>query len=158
MHHFWQETILNGRRCWNFVDKPDQIEEADWEAFPEEMLTRCIRFTEGQDVLRWGYMDRGMFNIKEAYNIQIGNRVEEEETWKKIWTLNLWPKVGLFAWLVVRGHILTCENLQMHGVHGPSQCCLCSQVKETTSHVLDCFPYASAIWDKGAIGFRRSDR
>ena len=93
---------------------------ADWEAFQEEMRNRCIRPTKGQDVLRWGYMDRRMFNIKEAYNIRIGNRAEEEETWKKIWTLNLWPKVGLFAWLVVRGRILTCENIQKHGIHGPS--------------------------------------
>ena len=76
------------------------------------MLNWCIRLTEVHDVMIWGYTDRGMFNIKEAYNIRIGNRVEEEETWKKIWTLNLWPKVGLFAWLVVTGCILTYENLQ----------------------------------------------
>ena len=99
-----------------------------------------------------------MFNIKEAYNIQIKNHTEEEETWKKIWTLNLWPKVGLFAWLVVSGRILTCENLWKRGVHGPSQCCLCSQAEETTSHLLDGCPFAAAIWDKGAMGFRKSDR
>ena len=69
MHHFWQERIINGRRCWNFIDKPDQIEEADWEAFQEEMLNQCIRLTEGQDVLIWGYTDRVMFTIKEAYKI-----------------------------------------------------------------------------------------
>ena len=119
---------------------------------------QCIRPVEGQDVLIWGYTDRGMFNIKEAYNIRIGNRVEEKETWKNIWTLILWPKVGLFAWLVVKGCILTCENLQKHGVHGPSQCCLCSQAKETTSHLLDSFPFAVAIWDKGPMGFRKRDR
>ena len=84
----------------------------DWETFQEEMHRRSIKPMEGSNVLRWGYSDKGMFNIKEAYNIRIGNRAEEVETWKKIWTLNLWPKVTLFAWLIVKGHILTCENIQ----------------------------------------------
>ena len=99
-----------------------------------------------------------MFNIKEAYNIRIGNRAEEVETWKNIWTLNLWTKVALFAWVIVKGRILTCENLQKRGIHGPSQCCLCSQAKETTNHLLDSCPFAAAIWDKGAMGFWKSDR
>ena len=84
--------------------------------------------------------------------------MEEEEIWKKIWTLNLWPKVGLFAWLVIKGCILTCENLQKRGVQGPSQCYMCFQGKETMSHLLDNCPFAAAIWDKGAMGFRRSDK
>ena len=75
-----------------------------------------------------------------------------------IWTLNLWTKVSLFAWLVVKGRILTYENLRKRGVHGPSQCYLCSQAEETTNHLLDSCPFAAAIWDKGAIGFRRRDR
>ena len=52
---------------------------------------------EGNDVLRWGYLEKGTFNIKEAYNIRIGNDDEEREIWTKIWTLNLWPKVATFA-------------------------------------------------------------
>ena len=70
-----------------------------------------IKPTEGPDVLRWGYLEKGMFNIKEAYNIQIESCAEDGETWKKIWTLNLWPKVATFAWLIVKGRILTSENL-----------------------------------------------
>ena len=99
-----------------------------------------------------------MFNIKEAYNIRIKSQVEDGETWKKIWTLNLWPKVATFAWLIVKGCILTSENIQNRGIQGPSQCFLCSQAEETTNHLLDSCPFAAAIWDKGAMGFRRSDR
>ena len=99
-----------------------------------------------------------MFNIKEAYNIQIGNHTEDEEIWKKIWTLNFWPKVATFSWMIVKGRILTGENLRKRGIQGPSQCCLCSQAEETTNHLLDSCPFAAAIWDKGAMGFRKSDR
>ena len=83
------------------------------------MRGRSIRPTEGHDVLRWGYLDKGVFNIKEAYNIRIRNDAEVEELWKKISTLNLWPKVTTFAWLTVKGHILTGENLRKRGFQGP---------------------------------------
>ena len=75
------------------------------------MHKRSIRPTEGPDVFRWGYLEKGMFNIKEVYNIRIGNSAEDRETWKKLWTLNLWPKVATFAWLSIKGCILTTENL-----------------------------------------------
>ena len=41
----------------------------------------CILLKEGDDVLHWGYSQRGNFRIKEAYNIRI--RIEDEE--EKIW-------------------------------------------------------------------------
>ena len=47
------------------------MELADWVAFQEEILSGFIKLKEGLDVLRWGYTDRGMFSIKEAYNIRI---------------------------------------------------------------------------------------
>ena len=47
VHHFWQEEIINGRRCWNFINKLDHIEVEDWETFQEEMCMHCIRPTEG---------------------------------------------------------------------------------------------------------------
>ena len=75
------------------------------------MLKRFIRVKEGPDILKWVYMDRGSFSIKEAYDIRLGNQMEADETWKNIWTSNQWPKVVLFVWLVVRGRILTSENL-----------------------------------------------
>ena len=96
--------------------KPDQIEEEDWKAFQEEMRGRSIRPTEGHDVLRWGYLDKGVFNIKEAYKIWIRNDVEFGELWKNISMLNLWPKVATFAWLMVKSCILTGENLRKHGL------------------------------------------
>ena len=84
VHHFWQDHHPNERRRWIFSIKPDQIEEDVWEAFQEEMRGRSIRPIEGHDVLIWGYLDKGVFNIKEAYNIRIRNDTEVEELWKNI--------------------------------------------------------------------------
>ena len=84
--------------------------------------------------------------------------VEMDDIWKKIWDVNLWPKVALFVWLAVRGRILTCDNLRKRGIIGPYQCCMCHQVEETMGHLLEICPFAAVIWDKGAMMFRRSDR
>ena len=37
-----------------------------------------IQVKGGPYILIWGYFERGYFSIKEAYNIRIGNHVEEE--------------------------------------------------------------------------------
>ena len=109
------------------------------------MHRRSIKTTEGLDVLRWGYLEKGMFNIKETYNIRIGSHAEDGETWKKLWTLNLWPKVATFARMMVKGRILTGENLRKRGFQGPFRCCLCLQAEETTNHLLDSCPFSMAI-------------
>ena len=53
-----------------------------------------------------------MFSIKKAYKIKIRGQIEEDEIWDKVWTSNPWPKVAIFCWLVVRGRIITRENLR----------------------------------------------
>ena len=43
------------------------------------MLKHFVKVKEGPNILRWGYKDRGSFNIKESYNIILGNHVEDDE-------------------------------------------------------------------------------
>ena len=47
VHHFWHDENLNGRRCWNFIDKPNQMDMADWEDFQEEILNQVIMLKDG---------------------------------------------------------------------------------------------------------------
>ena len=83
----------------------------DWGAFQEELHRRYVRVKEGSDILRWGYKEKGIFSIKEAYNLKINQQGDEEGIWRKVWTVNHWPKVALFIWLVIKGIIITSENL-----------------------------------------------
>ena len=99
-------------------------------------------------------MTKGSFSVKEAYSIRILRNVVNDDIWKKTWTANLWPKVALFVWLVVRKRILTIDNLRKRGIQGPSQCCLCYQAEESMGHLLDNCPFDSIVWDKGAMRFR----
>ena len=143
---------------WDFQEKTEQVSDQEWEAFHEELNKRFIKVQEGPDILRWGYTTKGSFSIKEAYSIRISRNAVTDDIWKKRWTANLWPKVALFFWLVVRERILTIDNLRKQGIQGPSQCCLCYQAEESMGHLLDSFPFASTVWDKGTMRFRKSDR
>ena len=73
---------------------------------------RFIRVKEGPNILRWRCKEKGIFSIKEAYNIKIDLHEDDEGIWRKVWTVNHWPKVSLFIWLVIKGRILTSENLR----------------------------------------------
>ena len=93
------------------IEPSKQISKADIKSLEEELNSRVIRVKEGVDRIRWGYSQKGMFSIKEAYNIKIRGQAEEDEICEKVWTSNPWPKVAICCWLVVRGRILTWENL-----------------------------------------------
>ena len=84
----------------------------DWGDFQEEMIQHFVKVKKGPEILRWGYTNRGSISIEKAYNIRLGNHEEDDGIWKKKWTVNLWPKVSLFVWLVFRGRILTNKNLR----------------------------------------------
>ena len=72
---------------------------------------RFVRFREGPNIFRWGYKEKGIFSIKEDYNLKIEPHEDNNGIWIKVWTVNHWPKVSLFIWLVIKGRILTSENL-----------------------------------------------
>jgi hypothetical protein len=85
----------------------------------EEMSKRKIPKLEGEDILRWGHHPKGTYSTQEAY--QIITQVDPPPTnglWCKIWSLQHWPKVTIFLWLVSHSSILTWDNLSKRGFVG----------------------------------------
>ena len=112
VNQYWEGNNHGDRRKWVLPIEPSkQISKADIKSLEEELNSRVIHVKEGVDRIRWGYSQKGMFSIKEAYNIKIRGQAEEDEIWEKVWTSNPWPKVAICCWLFVRGRILTWENL-----------------------------------------------
>ena len=113
MNQYWEGNDQGDRHKWVILLGPlDQILKAELKALEEDLNTHVIKVKEGVDRLKWGYSQRGMFSIKEAYNIKMRGQAEDDDIWAKVWTSNPWPKVAIFCWLVVRGRILTGENLR----------------------------------------------
>jgi len=65
-----------------------------------------------------------------------------------VWKLEALPKIKFFIWALLKGKILTTENLQKIGINGPSRCPNCYGAEETMHHLfVDC-PYAVDCWKK----------
>ena len=66
--------------------------------------------------------------------------------WKKIWKLNVPPKVRTFLWRACSNILPTRGNLHRRKVQVEPTCGLCCQCIETVEHVLwDC-PLARNVW------------
>ena len=131
----------------------------DMGPWQDEMSKRKIPKLTGEDILRWGYLPRGTYSIREAYHIKTqSDPVPTREVWSKIWNLKHWPKITLFLWLVTHSSILAWDNLSKRGFVGPSICMLCGEAAETMNHLLNSCPYTAQIWDQSALIMRTSDR
>lgn len=111
---------------------------------------RKIEIREGPDQIRWAFKAPGQFNFKEA--VELASRtgmLPTKKKWCSIWNLNHWPKITLFLWLLLRGRILTWENLKRHGMVGPSRCVLCQQGKK---HPNICYRIVSGQQKYGTRG------
>ena len=54
------------------------MSDEDWGAFQEELHMRFVRVMEDSDILRWGYKEKGLFGIKESYNLKIDPHEDDE--------------------------------------------------------------------------------
>ena len=77
---------------------------------------------------------------------------------EKVWNMNPWPRTTTFNWLFLNIRILTRDNLRKRGMQGPTQCPLCLHEEEKMNHLMDQFPFSSALWDRGPSVFLKSDR
>ena len=113
----------------------------------QELQKRKIEKREKEDQLRWGYGQSRNFNIKEAAGLLRGDQNSQAgKKWVKLWNMGLWPKITLFLWLLVKGRILTWENLRRRGMTGPLRCVICNEAEETMDHLLNQCKWAKGMW------------
>jgi ribonuclease HI len=158
---YWQENSPEDKwRKWHLDKERINLDaRVDVEPWQEEMSKRKILKLEGEDILRWGHRPKGTFSTQEAYQLltQI-NPPPTNELWRKIWSLQHWPKVTLFLWLISHSSILTWDTLSKRGFTGPSICLLCERAEETMNHLLNSCSYTAQLWDQLAIIMRTTDR
>ena len=129
----------------------------------ETILTLPLNHQITQDRLVWmenkvhTFTDRSAYQV--ALRLQQPNRAEnslmqaQENTWKKIWKLNVPPKVRTSLWRACSGRLPTRQNLHKKRVRIEEHCELCDHLTETVSHVSWECPLARNVWAlfKGSI-------
>eukprot|EP00253_Pinus_taeda_P030148 PITA_30148 len=147
---FWDISQIQGKwRSWRSIDFiDDNPMKIKAEALRSLLKQRMVLVTEGQDQLRWGNNNKGIFNLMEAKGILLGlDSSVLGKTWQHLWKYQGWMKIKIFMWLVHHKKILTWDNIRKRGVLGPSRCQLCEELEETMEHILNSFSYTTWLWD-----------
>jgi ribonuclease HI len=75
-------------------------------------------------------------------NPNFGRRMETPNFGRRMET----PKVKHFNWTLLKGKVLTAENLRKRGILGPSICFFCRAEEESSHHLFFHCPFAQSCW------------
>ena len=112
--------------------------------------------TSELDTLNWTENTTNVFTVKSAYRVVLRmkerSRIEHSTAgqyrhhWKKIWTLNVPPKVRNFLRHACSNILPTRENLSRLKVSVEPHCEFCCQLSESVGHLLWECPFARNVW------------
>eukprot|EP00253_Pinus_taeda_P003328 PITA_03328 len=131
---------------WDFPPIPPVLEPS-LKILQNNLQNRAPIKKGAADGFRWDPTGSN-YSIKSGYQY-ICNDIHQTPTWihwRIIWNSEAIPKVKFFNWLLLKGKVLTAENLNKRGINGPSRCPNCCSAEETIQHLfLDC-PFAKQCW------------
>ncbi|WVZ54481.1 hypothetical protein U9M48_005268, partial [Paspalum notatum var. saurae] len=111
-----------------------------------ELVARIthVQLVGHHDKAVWSITEHGQFTVKSLYNFLV-NQIALPMNNKKLWKLKLALKIKIFVWFLMKGVILTKDNLKKRNWYGDDGCCFCNK-KETIQHLFfDCH-VAIFVW------------
>ena len=147
-------SLINENSKWR---KLDLVKALFLQFEANEILKIPLRHSLPEDPLIWLGNRKGSFSVKSAYYIA-RELVEFEATgasssnhlaspfWKKIWHVNVPPKVKIFAWRVCLDGLPTMLNLRRRGLNIAGFCQICDKELESISHALFHCNHTKKTW------------
>lgn len=136
----WNMNLINA----NFVE-PDV-----------SVICRIPISNSAEDIWAWQPEKHGHFTVKSAYRVlvsksrqtyQPGSSINQEKVWKKMWKLEVPPKVKNFWWRIIHDFIPCRAVLKRRHMERIDFCDTCGQ-QETTMHaIFDC-TWARIFWEQ----------
>ena len=122
--------------------------EGQWNKLKQHLKGASPIHRDEEDNYLWD-PSNGQYTVKTGYKIlQDQTNQQEWEPWKIAWKSESLPKIKNFIWTLLKGKILTSENLKRkRGFHGPSRCPLCQQVEETIQHLFQDYKFSRECWE-----------
>lgn len=122
----------------------------------EDILAVPLNQLSSPDKLIWKENRTHSFLVRTAYQVALRLKIPHQaehssvqvqgSTWRRIWKLNVPPKVRTFIWRACSNCLPTRENLHRRRVRVESICEICHQQPETNSHLLWECPFAQNVW------------
>jgi len=109
-----------------------------------------VQLEDQPDTLKWNLTRHDVFTVQSMYNYYIHSNFVP--TNKHMWKLKLPLKIKVFVWFLIKGVILTKDNLVKRNWIGSERCCFCNN-NETIQHLLfDCH-VSHFIWRTIHVAF-----
>lgn len=122
----------------------------------EDILQIKLGNLSSRDKLVWKENKAKVFSVKTAYQValwlhhpHVGEHslaTMDQKIWKRIWSINVPPKVGTFVWRACFYILPTKTNLFHKKVPVDPLCSVFGQADETTVHILWECPLAHNVW------------
>lgn len=110
-----------------------------------DLLSLAGTIPNRDDTVFWSASSDGAFSVSSAYKLVLGNHASTFD-WKKIWKLDLPPRIRHFLWLAAHNRLLTREACMKRNISSSASCPRCGAAVETILHVLRDCPSSRAIW------------
>jgi ribonuclease HI len=116
----------------------------------------------GDDWLAWHYEKSGVYSVRSAYRALLSSKESREaainggvghsnlqnvDKWKRLWKLNVLPRVRVFWWRVLKGILPDYATLTRRHVRVHSTCSVCNSASETLYHAMMECGHAKQFWN-----------
>jgi hypothetical protein len=160
-------SLKKGQSTLRWVSQLMHGERREWD---DEILRQCflphdateVRKTRlsdrGDDMITWFYERTGLFTVPNAYRLAMD--LEQKETgqercsanpdgsrplYKNIWTVNMPPKVRVFAWRVAKDSLATQADRKRRTLVQHATCQVCVKEDKIAHHAVVRCPKAGVL-------------
>ena len=140
------------RRAWNDAWVPPLPEAVPDQRVAElislqELLADCCLSEAAHDAWVWSGPS---FTTRAAYRLFQDQEDSEDplilQRCRLAWKRRLPLKIKVFAWLLLRRHLMTRSLLQRMVLDAPIECLLCARAVKDCQHLFFVCPFAQAVW------------
>jgi hypothetical protein len=102
-----------------------------------------VRLNTGKDYFSWNLTSSGQFTVQPMYRTLINNGYVFHH--KVLWKLKFSLKIKIFVWYLLKGVVLTKDNLARRNWQDNKKCVFCVK-DETIRHLFFHCRFASHLW------------
>jgi hypothetical protein len=149
--HVRQLIMASGQ--WN-----EDLVRASFLPIDVDAIMRTPIRGEGEDVWAWELERHGMYLVKSACKFLHSRQQQQDDmttastsandTWRRVWKLDVPPKVKVFWWRVIREFLSAKQVLHKRHVELVSICDTCGNQEESIQHVLMECTIARIYWEQ----------